>query len=128
MLVPVIGLVQVGVQAMADRYTYLPQIGLLLAVAWGVADFVRSRPGFRRVAAVAAVLAVAVLAACACQQTSYWRDSQSLWEHTLEVTSPQRPGRGFVRLRPERAWVPRRRDQTSPGRLADQSASLPGTL
>ncbi len=87
MLVPVIGLVQVGGQAMADRYTYLPQIGLLLAVAWGVADFVRSRPRFRRVAAVAAALAAAVLAACACQQTSYWRDSQSLWEHALKVTS-----------------------------------------
>ncbi len=105
MLVPVIGLVQVGGQAMADRYTYLPQIGLLLAVAWGVADFVRSRPGFRRVAAVAAALAVTVLAACACQQTSYWRDDQSLWERALEVTSPQRPGRGFARLRPEGAWA-----------------------
>ena len=87
MLVPVIGLVQVGLQAMADRYTYLPQIGLCIALAWGASDVTRSWPHRAWVCGVASALAVAVLMGCAWRQTSFWRDSETLWTHTLACTS-----------------------------------------
>ncbi len=61
MLVPVIGFVQVGRQAMADRYTYLPQIGLCVAIAWGAAEVVRSRPILRWVCGSAMALVVVAL-------------------------------------------------------------------
>ena len=83
MLVPVLGLVQVGRQAMADRYTYLPQIGLCVAMAWGAAEIARSWPGLRWVfGSVMAVLTLALMG-CAWQQTTYWRDTESLWTHAL---------------------------------------------
>ncbi|MGO9115586.1 MAG: tetratricopeptide repeat protein [Thermoguttaceae bacterium] len=91
-LVPVIGLVQVGSQAMADRYTYLTQIGLYTACAWGVAQAAASWPYCRRsnrrwpLAAVSA-LVVAALMVCAWQQTGQWHDSEKLWQHTLACTS-----------------------------------------
>jgi len=87
MLVPVIGLVQVGEQARADRYTYLPQIGLYVMIAWAVADLARSYRNHRIVLAVAAPAAIAALSACAFVQTSYWKNSETLWTHTLAVTS-----------------------------------------
>jgi protein O-mannosyl-transferase len=87
MLVPVIGLVQVGLQAMADRYTYLPQIGLSIALAWGVMYIVRSWPYRRRVCGVASALVIAILMGCAWRQTSFWLDSETLWTHTLACTS-----------------------------------------
>src|SRR3972149_3559607 len=87
MLLPVIGLVQVGLQAMADRYTYLTQIGLCIAFAWGVAQFTRSWPYRGWVCGIASVLALATLLGCAWLQTSYWHDSETLWTHTLACTS-----------------------------------------
>ena len=63
MLMPVLGLVQVGDQAMADRYTYLPQIGLGMALAWGIWQLTRSRPHGQWVRNLAAALAIAILAA-----------------------------------------------------------------
>ncbi len=86
MLVPVIGLVQVGRQSMADRYTYLPHIGIYLAVAWLAVDISVARLGARRVAGVAVAI-VAVLAVAASRQTSYWRDSETLWRRTLTCTT-----------------------------------------
>jgi tetratricopeptide (TPR) repeat protein len=87
MLVPVIGLVQVGWQGHADRYTYLPQIGLYVALTWAVTDLIRSWR-FQRIALGAAgVLIVAALSWCAWLQTSYWRDSETLFTHALAVTS-----------------------------------------
>jgi protein O-mannosyl-transferase len=87
MLVPVIGLVQVGWQGHADRYTYLPQIGLYIAVTWAVSDFIRSW-GFQRITlAAATVLLVGALSWRAWLQTSYWRDSETLFTHALAVTS-----------------------------------------
>jgi protein O-mannosyl-transferase len=87
MLVPVIGLLQVGWQGHADRYTYLPQIGLYIAVTWAVTDLTRSWH-FQRVAlGGAAVLIVGALSCCAWLQTSYWRDSETLFTHALAVTS-----------------------------------------
>jgi tetratricopeptide (TPR) repeat protein len=87
MLVPVIGLLQVGWQGHADRYTYLPQIGLYIAVTWAVTDLTRSWR-FQRIAlAAAAVLIGGALSCRAWLQTSYWRDSETLFTHALAVTS-----------------------------------------
>lgn len=87
MLVPVIGLVQVGTQAMADRYSYLTQIGLYLALAWSVAGVVRSRPQWRWLCASISALAIAVLIVCSWRQASLWRNSETLWRHTISCTS-----------------------------------------
>ena len=87
MLVPVIGLIQVGEQGHADRYTYLPQIGVFLLVVWGIADLTASRRLASHVAVAAAVVIVTALACTAFIQTSYWRNSETLWTHALAVTS-----------------------------------------
>ena len=87
MLVPVIGVVQVGNQSLADRYTYLPQIGLCILVAWG-AVAVCGAWHWRRVAlGSAAGLVLAGLLAASYLQTGYWKDSVSLWTHTLDCTA-----------------------------------------
>jgi tetratricopeptide (TPR) repeat protein len=86
MLVPVIGLVQVGIQAMADRYTYLPMVGLSLALVWTIADLVESRRDLRLAVSAAAIVALAALSVAAFRQTEYWKSSRELFEHTLAVT------------------------------------------
>ena len=86
MLVPVIGLVQVGVQSMADRYTYLPMVGLSIALVWTVADFVEGRRELRLAAGVAAASVLIALAVVSFRQTGYWKSSRALFEHTLAVT------------------------------------------
>jgi tetratricopeptide (TPR) repeat protein len=86
-LVPVIGLVQVGTQAMADRYTYLPLIGVFIIVAWGVPELL-SRSS--RYTATMATLAGAVLILCAMaskSQVRHWESTAALWTHALEVTT-----------------------------------------
>jgi tetratricopeptide (TPR) repeat protein len=92
-LVPVIGLVQVGSQAMADRYTYVPLIGIFVALVWGVADAAESamarlgQPAWKRVALT--VPSVAILAACGAmtiRQERYWQDTGTLFRHAIEVT------------------------------------------
>lgn len=86
-LLPVIGLIQVGVQSMADRYTYLPSIGLFIMAVWGIPDLVR---GLKYRVAILAVLAAAVISAKTAvtwQQIGYWRDNFSLYEQALEETS-----------------------------------------
>ena len=87
MLVPVIGLIQVGQQAHADRYTYLPQIGLCLLVTWTLVEWSARQPNRRALFAAGAAASLALLAACARVQAAYWRDSESLWTHTLACTS-----------------------------------------
>ena len=87
MLVPVIGLLQVGEQARADRYTYLPQIGLYILVAWGALEICGSWRHCLAVMGAAAALVLAGLLAVAHVQTGYWKDSVSLWTHTLARTS-----------------------------------------
>ena len=82
-LVPVIGFVQVGAQARADRYMYVPMVGVLIMIAWGAADLLRGR------ARVAAALAIAECAACAGMayaQTATWENSGTLFAHALDVT------------------------------------------
>jgi Flp pilus assembly protein TadD len=86
-LVPVIGIVQVGSQALADRYTYVPYFGLSLMVVWG-ASSLAEHSGFGRYAFdAAAIVAILVLGLFAGWQTALWRDNESLYRHTLAVTS-----------------------------------------
>jgi protein O-mannosyl-transferase len=85
-LAPVIGVVQVGSQMMADRYTYLPQIGLYVAIAWGAAHLASRELSRQRWLAVVGALAVAGLMGRTWEQTRHWRDSETLWVHTLSCT------------------------------------------
>ncbi|MGD0252670.1 MAG: tetratricopeptide repeat protein [Verrucomicrobiota bacterium] len=87
MLVPVIGLVQVGGQARADRYTYLPQIGLYILLTWTLVELTASWRSRRWVCGGGAMVVLAVLIACARTQTTYWRNSETLWAHALVCTS-----------------------------------------
>ncbi len=87
MLVPVIGLVQVGEQGHADRYTYLPHIGLFLLAVWLAADLTAVRRSKSRFAVATAAVIIVALAWAAFIQTSYWRNSETLWTHALAVTS-----------------------------------------
>ena len=84
-LVPVIGLVQVGGQAMADRYTYIPLIGIFVVIAWALADVVRAVPKSQHGIAAVCVIVLAVFGAFAYQQTARWRSSITLFEYTLSV-------------------------------------------
>jgi Tfp pilus assembly protein PilF len=83
-LLPVIGLLQVGAQAWADRYTYLPQIGLLLATLWTIWRLLQARPLWIAAIVLAATAALVVTTQ---QQVAYWRNSRTLFTHTLAVTS-----------------------------------------
>jgi protein O-mannosyl-transferase len=83
MLLPVLGLIQVGNQAHADRYTYLPQIGICIAVTWLAAEWHLSRMAFGGL--MTAV--IAVLMVCAWKQTTYWKDNETLWNHTINCTT-----------------------------------------
>ncbi len=87
MLVPVIGILQTGSHARADRYTYLPQIGLYLLLTWAAADLCASRRHRRVVLGGSATVILMALIFCARVQTSYWRNSELLWTHTLACTS-----------------------------------------
>ena len=86
MLVPVIGLVQVGEQAMADRYTYLPMIGIAVAVVFGLRDVVSGRPRLQRPVTVAAVIALLAFAALSARQLRVWENGETVFEHALAVT------------------------------------------
>jgi tetratricopeptide (TPR) repeat protein len=87
MLVPVIGIIQVGQQAHADRYTYLPQIGLYISLTWAMTDWSASWKPSRVVFAVSATAILAALAAVAYIQTGYWYNNITLWTHTIASTS-----------------------------------------
>jgi protein O-mannosyl-transferase len=87
MLLPVIGLVQVGEQGHADRYTYLPHIGLFLLAVWLAGDLVAVDQARSRLAIATVVVIILALAWAAFIQTSYWRNSETLWTRALAVTS-----------------------------------------
>jgi len=90
-LVPVIGLVQVGQQATADRYTYVPLLGVFALVAWAAAELAeRAGRAATRAAAGVAVLLVAAAAVQAHRQTGLWRTTETLFEHSLAV-APEPP-------------------------------------
>ena len=84
-LLPVIGIIQVGGQARADRYLYLPLVGIFLAVVWGAAEFARRRPRLVAPLALAIAAAVVLYALAAQRQAGYWQNSRTLWEHALAV-------------------------------------------
>jgi protein O-mannosyl-transferase len=86
-LLPVIGLVQVGGQARADRYTYVPMIGVLVIAAWGVAHLTRRLPRRHYWLGGLAVCVLVALTLTTRQQVRYWRNSQALWTRTLNVTA-----------------------------------------
>jgi tetratricopeptide (TPR) repeat protein len=89
-LVPVIGLVQVGMQAMADRYTYIPLIGIFIMAAWGMADLLASWRCPKFLLPLVAGVMIAVYGTVAWFQVGYWRDAVTLFQHTLSVT-PNNP-------------------------------------
>jgi protein O-mannosyl-transferase len=86
MLVPVIGIIQAGTQARADRYTYLPQIGLYVLLTWAVADLCAGWRHRRVVLGGGSTIVLLALMICARGQTSYWRNSELLWTHALACT------------------------------------------
>jgi tetratricopeptide (TPR) repeat protein len=85
-LIPVIGIVQAGSQAYADRYTYVPYIGLFIMLAWGLPQLFSNLPQLKIALGVSIVIVPAALGICAYRQTSYWKNSVTLFSHTIEVT------------------------------------------
>jgi tetratricopeptide (TPR) repeat protein len=130
MLVPVIGLVQVGQAARADRYAYLPLVGLAIALVWAGFDALRDRPRARRAAAAAAAALVAALAVATRAQLATWRDTEALFLHAIAVTGDNHVAQvnlGLLRLKQGRL------DEASAHllaglRLAPRSAIAAGLL
>ena len=97
MLIPVIGFVQVGIQWMADRYTYLPAIGLFIAAAWAMGDIAATSKSWR---AVMAVAGAGLLTACGLDtrhQLGFWRNDVTLFQHVVDVT-PENNFAGYFYL------------------------------
>jgi tetratricopeptide (TPR) repeat protein len=85
-LVPVIGLVQVGSQSMADRYTYLPAVGMAVMAAWGIPSLVRNKKIRKYILLPVGVLVIVLFASMTWQQCGYWKNSVTLFSHSLNVT------------------------------------------
>lgn len=85
-LVPVIGIVQVGDQAMADRYAYIPLLGIFVMVIWGAAEFADSRHVAKAPRLAVAVIVLVILSFITSQQLSYWENSVTIWSRTVQVT------------------------------------------
>ena len=85
-LIPVIGVVRIGFHGHADRYTYLPHIGLFIAIVWGATELIENRPAARKAASAFAAAVVFACAALTWNQVEHWRDSRALFEHALSVT------------------------------------------
>jgi len=94
MLVPVIGLVQMGIQAWADRYTYLPLIGLFILAVWGAGDLTRRAPRWR----LGFIPLGLALLAGTLRQVGYWRDDTTLFEHALQVTRHNAAAHNYLGL------------------------------
>jgi hypothetical protein len=88
-IAPVIGIIQISVTAqyaMADRYHYLPSIGLGVMLAWGIPALIRSEAIRKKIILPVAIAAIAILAFLTWRQCGYWKDGMDLWNHTLKVT------------------------------------------
>jgi hypothetical protein len=85
-MVPVIGIVQVGSQSMADRYTYIPLIGLFIIAAWGLHDILKSNSYGRKLYTTVAVLILAVIMVLTARQVQTWKNNKALYEHMAAVT------------------------------------------
>jgi hypothetical protein len=90
-LVPVIGIVQVGSHAMADRYTYITLIGLFIMVAWGVPELLRKWSYRKEILLASSALSILCLSIITWTQVGYWQNSTTLYDHTLEVTDNNWP-------------------------------------
>ncbi|MGA9528840.1 MAG: hypothetical protein WBS24_12060 [Terriglobales bacterium] len=86
-LVPMIGIITVGEQAMADRFAYIPLIGLLIAVVWTLEAAIPQSPSLRTYTAGMTAAAMLLLGCLTYRQLSYWHDDESLWRYTLSVTN-----------------------------------------
>jgi tetratricopeptide (TPR) repeat protein len=86
-LFPVIGLVQVGGQSLADRYTYVPLIGLFIIIAWGLPDLLAKWQRRKIMLGISAGIVLVAMSVCTRLQVSHWRNSKSLFEHALNVTA-----------------------------------------
>jgi tetratricopeptide (TPR) repeat protein len=84
--VPVIGIVQVGNQAMADRYTYIPLTGLFIIMAWGVPDLLKKWKYRKEILLTLSALIILCLSIITWKQVGYWQNSITLYDHTLKVT------------------------------------------
>lgn len=141
-LVPVIGLVQVGEQARADRYMYVPMVGLGIMVAWGAADVLGSRPRWKSAMAAAAAILCIVWGALTLKQAQYWGNSETVFQHALEAGGPsyvaehnlgdylvQAPGRVSEAIPHLRAALAIRPDSAEAHTdLGSAYAALPGRL
>jgi len=101
-LVPVIGIIQVGKQDLADRYTYLPSIGIAILVAWGISHFV-THEKTRRIVCSSAIIVLLTLSGMTFKQCGYWKSSYTLFQHTLKVnksegTQPANYGADFTAM------------------------------
>jgi len=85
-MVPVIGIIQVGAQAMADRYAYIPELGIFVIAVWGSAHFIEVRSLSRSMAIAAGVSVLIALSVVTYRQVGYWASDYALWAHTLQVT------------------------------------------
>ncbi len=85
-LVPVIGLVQVGIQSHADRYMYIPLTGLAIMLAWGAADIITRWPPAKSATIFAALMACSIAVAATWTQLQYWKNSETLYRRAIEVT------------------------------------------
>ncbi|HQI74152.1 MAG TPA: tetratricopeptide repeat protein, partial [Smithella sp.] len=85
-LVPVIGLVQVGSQAMADRYTYVPSLGITFVLAWGIPSIIENQKLRKRFLAPVAVIFLSLLMLLTWQQCHYWKNSVTVFIHAISVT------------------------------------------
>lgn len=86
-LIPVIGIVQVGSQALADRYTYVPFFGLFMMIVYGASSLVSGNSFSKRLLPIPAAAGILVLTGFAARQTSHWRNNETLYRHALAVTS-----------------------------------------
>jgi hypothetical protein len=85
-LVPVIGIVQVGTQAFADRYTYIPYIGLFIMIAWGGAELSLNRPYLKIISGISMAAIIAAFGICTFYQAGYWKNSVAIFSHAIETT------------------------------------------
>ena len=118
MLVPLIGLVQVGEQALADRHMYVPMIGLLILIGWGAAALLDRWPRLRPAGVTAAALAALACLTCTGSQVGHWRNSLTLFERAIAVTDDNWVALNNVAW--PKAGASRRRSAPPSGRSGEQ--------
>jgi len=95
-LVPVIGIVQVGSQAMADRYTYVPLIGIFIIIAWGAPDLIKTNPLRKIIFSISIIVTISMLICVTWVQISYWKNNFNLLMHSLEVIDKTNPRTSYI--------------------------------